>query len=90
MKEFKNVRGTQPTRPLEVEVGPTHAYVRSNIRPVEAPSIGITFWIYDEVQYTLAEYIQLQQEKIEEIQNFTDKYLLDLEHRLTQLELGGA
>ena len=60
MKYYANVRGSQPRRPLEIDTqsSPTTVYIRENIRKEIID--GVSFWVYDETQYTTREYIQLQ------------------------------
>ena len=56
MKEFKNVKGSQPTVP-SLEVNVDTVYVRTNIRRIETEHF--TGWQYDEKQYTLREFHEL-------------------------------
>ena len=76
MKEFQNVRGSQETVP-SVEVGVDTVYIRSTVRRVKSPEF--MGWEYDEVQYTLREYIEY-------LSNKDDLLMLDLDFRLTMLE----
>ena len=51
--EYKKVKGTQKTKPLEYEVGKTTIYYRKNIeRKNEVDENGevFEFWEYDEAQ----------------------------------------
>lgn len=86
MELFNNVRTYGQSQPLSVEVGPTHVYERRNFRSQEEPAVNSIVWTYDEVQYTLSEYVARQQEKIEEIQSFISNYSINIESRLARLE----
>ena len=51
--EYKKVKGTQPTKPLEYEVGKTTIYYRKNIErksEVDENGENFEFWEYDEAQ----------------------------------------
>lgn len=66
MEKFKNVRGTQPQRPSDLEILDSTVHVRTNIREVreeggEMP--GFDGWEYDESVYEKNEYIQMIAEK---------------------------
>lgn len=54
------VRGTQETKPLELEFGKTTVYERKNIRRVDEPDTeeeaSFHGWEYEETQYTIAEW----------------------------------
>lgn len=54
------VRGTQETKPLELEFGKTTVYERKNIQRIDEPDTeerrGFHGWEYDETQYTIAEW----------------------------------
>ena len=60
MKHYTQVYGSQPRRPPEIDTqsSPTTVYIRENIRKEIID--GVSFWVYDETQYTTREYIQLQ------------------------------
>lgn len=60
MKHYTCVHGSQPKQPSEIDTqsSPTTVYVRENIRKKIID--GVSFWVYDETQYTTREYIQLQ------------------------------
>jgi hypothetical protein len=64
MKIFNKVRGTMKNVP-NVEVNADTVYVRSNI--VRIDSERFNGWQYDEIQYTLREYVE----------NLAEKQLLD-------------
>lgn len=55
MKYFKGVRGTQEQVPV-IEVNKDTVYVRTNIERIEEDEFK--GWQYDEVQYSLQEYIE--------------------------------
>ena len=60
MKYYTRVHGSQPKKPPEIDTqsSPTTVYIRENIRKEIID--GVSFWVYDETQYTTREYIQLQ------------------------------
>ena len=60
MKYYTNVHGSHPRKPPEIDTqsSPTTVYIRENIRKEIID--GVSFWVYDETQYTTREYIQLQ------------------------------
>jgi hypothetical protein len=61
--EYKKVRGTQNTKPLELEVNVDTVYLRKNIeRKSETDELGQIheFWEYDEMQLTLREFALMQ------------------------------
>lgn len=70
MKSYKDVRGTQPDRPDELEVNVDTVYVRANIRHVEDEEF--TGWQYDEDQYELKEYIRFIGGKNKELKDADD------------------
>ena len=78
MKIFQNVKGSQENVP-QIEVNIDTVYIRSNIKRIETEDfIG---WEYDEVQYDKDEYI-------EKISTQNDTMLIDLDFRLTMMEMG--
>lgn len=80
MKEIKRVRGTMTEVPL-LEVSVDTVYIRSNVKRVdEGTEEGFHGWEYDEIQYTLQEYLRGI--------NDLGQYVTDLELRLLELELG--
>lgn len=80
MKEFKNVRGSMEEVPL-IEISVDTVYIRTNVKRVdEVTDDGFHGWEYDEIQYTLLEYL----ENINEL----GQHLTDLELRLMTLEMG--
>ena len=78
MKIFQNVRGSQQTVP-QIEINVDTVYVRSNIERIETDDF--TGWEYEEVQYDKDEYI-------EKISTQNDTMLIDLDFRLTMMEMG--
>ena len=57
--KYKKVRGTQLTKPLELEVNIDTVYLRKNIeRKSEIDELGEIheFWEYDEMQMTFREF----------------------------------
>lgn len=60
MKRYTNVHGSHPRKPPEIDTqsSPTTVYIRENTQKEIID--GVSFWVYDETQYTTREYIQLQ------------------------------
>lgn len=60
MKRYTNVHGSHPRKPPEIDTQSslTTVYIRENIQKEIID--GVSFWVYDETQYTTREYIQLQ------------------------------
>lgn len=54
MKQYTNVQST--VRPIELEVDVDTVFSRSNIHEIEKD--GETFYEYDEIQYTMQEYLR--------------------------------
>ena len=78
MKFITNVTGSkEQAKPLIV--GKDTVYVHSNIKEVEKD--GIQMYQYDEWQYEKDEYI-------EKISSQNDTLLMDLDFRLTMIEMG--
>ena len=78
MKFIANVTGSkEQAKPLIV--GKDTVYVHTNIREVEKD--GIQMYQYDEWQYEKDEYI-------EKLSTQNDTLLMDLDFRLTMLEMG--
>ena len=75
------VRGTMKEVP-EIEVNVDTVYIRTNIKRIEEEDF--TGWEYDEVQYEKDEYIKLMAEQ----SNLQDNYLLDVDYRLSLVEMG--
>ena len=81
MKHFIKVRGSQETVPT-LEVNIDTVYVRSNIVRIETEEF--TGWEYDEIQYSIREYIEVVSTKT----IATEEYLLDIDYRMTMKETG--
>ena len=84
MKDYGRVRSTVAPEPMVVDE--FSVWVHSNITPVEEDNGEETFvgFEYDMVQYDKDEYIELITE-----QGIThDNYLLDLDFRLSLVEMG--
>ena len=82
MKEIKNVQGSlQQAQPLIV--GKTTVYVHSNIVQAtdEDGNVVDNLYVYDEVQYTKDEYIQIMAEKNSQL----EKELTDTQLALCEL-----
>ena len=55
MKYIPNVQGSQQSiRPIDVNIDTV--YIRMNVKRIETEDF--TGWLYDEIQYTLREYIE--------------------------------
>lgn len=78
MKFIANVTGSKE-QAKPIIVGKDTVYVHSNIREVEID--GIQMYQYDEWQYGKDEYI-------EKISTQNDTSLMDLDFRMTMLEMG--
>lgn len=80
MKDMGIVRGSAAqAEPLII--GKDTVYVHSNIKPVEDEE-GL--FEYHEIQYEKDEYIKLMAEQ----SNLQDNYLLDVDFRLSLVEMG--
>jgi hypothetical protein len=80
MKDMGIVRGSAAqAEPLII--GKDTVYVHSNIKPVEDEE-GL--FEYHEIQYEKDEYIKLMAEQ----SNLQDNYLLDVDYRLSLVEMG--
>lgn len=65
--EYKKVRGTQNTRPLELEVNVDTVYLRKNIErksEINDEDKLQEFWEYDERQMTLKEFALMKVEEV--------------------------
>lgn len=71
MKRYTDVHGSQMERPPEIDTqsSPTTVYVRENIRREGE------FWVYDEMQYSPQEFIQLQSQEIKLLQQVAGKMI---------------
>lgn len=74
MKHYTDVYGSQAERPSEIDTksSPTTVYIRKNIRREDE------FWVYDEQQYSLREYIALQGESINLLKKVAEKMIYQL------------
>ena len=80
MKDMGIVRGSAAqAKPLVV--GKDTVYAHTNIKPVEDEE-GL--FEYHEIQYEKDEYIKLMAEQ----SNLQDNYLLDVDYRLSLVEMG--
>ena len=80
MKDMGIVRGSAAqAKPLII--GKDTVYVHTNIKPVEDEE-GL--FEYHEIQYEKDEYIKLMAEQ----SNLQDNYLLDVDYRLSLVEMG--
>ena len=85
MTDWKQVRGTQTTRPLEVDTSSSTktVYLRRNIEQVEIEDSQsektVTMWEYEERQMTPEEYSQylLVQESVNTITTFQKQSVID-------------
>lgn len=80
MKDMGIVRGSA-TQAEPLIIGKDTVYVHSNIKPVEDEE-GL--FEYHEIQYEKDEYIKLMAEQ----SNLQDNYLLDVDYRLSLVEMG--
>lgn len=80
MKDMGIVQGSAAmAKPLII--GKDTVYVHTNIKPIEDEE-GL--FEYHEIQYEKDEYIKLMAEQ----SNLQDNYLLDIEYRLSLVEMG--
>ena len=82
MKEYKNVQGTQD-KVDGIEFNVDTIYIRTNIRKVKEVD-PITqkeyeFWVYDEVQYTFNEYLEVLNSKVDKSETEQNTKITDLE-----------
>jgi len=80
MKDMGIVRGSA-AQAVPLIIGKDTVYVHSNIKPVEDEE-GL--FEYHEIQYEKDEYIKLMTEQ----SNLQDNYLLDVDYRLSLVEMG--
>ena len=80
MKDMGIVRGSA-TQAKPLIIGKDTVYVHTNIKPVEDEE-GL--FEYHEIQYEKDEYIKLMAEQ----SNLQDNYLLDVDYRLSLVEMG--
>lgn len=71
MTEFKNVHGTE-AQAVPVIIGKDTVYVHTNIHQEEhvdeMSEETVMEWVYDEIQYTHAEYMMLQEAERQRLQ----------------------
>lgn len=88
MKEYKNVEGTQE-KVDGIEFNVDTIYIRTNIRR-EKNIINeeeIEYWVYDEVQYTFNEYLEVLNTKVDKSNKAQEDLILDNAYRVALLEL---
>ena len=82
MQEFKNVHGTQE-KVDGIEFNVDTIYIRTNIRrengndPITQDYIE--YWVYDEVQYTFNEYLEVLNSKVDKSETEQNTKITDLE-----------
>lgn len=81
MKQYLKVRGSQESVP-NLEVNTDTVYIRTNITRIEVD--GFVGWEYDENQYDIREY----QELVGEATAVHEQYIIDVDFRLTLMEMG--
>lgn len=93
MTEWKSVKGSQETKPAEIEKTYGTVYLRKNIEQIEVEDVTteetVTLWQYDEKQFTEEEYNQytMINESTESILAFRKQEVVD-EYTLELLEEG--
>ena len=80
MKDMGIIQGSA-AQAVPLIIGKDTVYVHSNIKPVEDEE-GL--FEYHEIQYEKDEYIKLMTEQ----SNLQDNYLLDVDYRLSLVEMG--
>ncbi|PIC73354.1 hypothetical protein [Sporosarcina sp. P17b] len=83
MKDYFKVRGTQETV-QEIEVNVDTVYIRRNIKWIETEEESFVGWEYDEDQYAMSEF----GEYLAKAKRLNEQYLVDIDYRLTLLEMG--
>ena len=90
MKEYKNVQGTQD-KVDGIEFNVDTIYIRTNIRREkevdQTTQQESEFWVYDEVQYTFSEYLEVLNTKVDKSNKAQDDLILDNAYRVAVLEL---
>lgn len=82
MKNMGIVQGS-PEMAVPLVVGKDTVYVHTDIQQVPDEE-GNMVWQYHEIQYEKDEYIKLMAEQ----SNLQDNYLLDVDYRLSLVEMG--
>ena len=82
MKEYKNVQGTQD-KVDGIEFNVDTIYIRTNIRREkevdQTTQQESEFWVYDEVQYTFSEYLEVLNTKVDKSETEQNTKIKDLE-----------
>lgn len=82
MKEYKNVQGTQD-KVDGIEFNVDTIYIRTNIRREkevdQTTQQESEFWVYDEVQYTFSEYLEVLNTKVDKSETEQNTKITDLE-----------
>ena len=82
MQEYKNVHGTQE-KVNGIEFNVDTIYIRTNIRrEKEVNSVTqqeFEFWVYDEIQYTFNEYLEVLNTKVDKSETEQNTKITDLE-----------
>ena len=90
MIEYKDVYGTQE-RVDGIEFNIDTIYVRTNIRREkkidELTQKEFEYWVYDEIQYTFNEYLEVLNTKVDKSNKAQDDLILDNAYRVALLEL---
>lgn len=90
MQEFKNVHGTQ-TKVEGIEFNVDTIYIRTNIRREkevdEITQREMEYWIYDEIQLNVMEFVEMLNSKVEKSNKAQDDLILDNAYRVAVLEL---
>lgn len=90
MIEYKDVYGTQE-RVDGIEFNIDTIYVRTNIRREkkidELTQKEFEYWVYDEVQYTFNEYLEVLNTKVDKSNKAQEDLILDNAYRVALLEL---
>ena len=90
MIEYKDVYGTQE-RVDGIEFNIDTIYVRTNIRREkkidELTQKEFEYWVYDEIQYTFNEYLEVLNTKVDKSNKAQEDLILDNAYRVALLEL---
>lgn len=84
MKEYKNVSGTYIDGVPTIDFNIDTIYIRTNIKTDERMKNG---YIYDEIQYTYNEYLEVLNSKVDKSNIEQETLILDNAYRVAVLEI---
>lgn len=90
MKEYKDVHGSQNNL-SGMDFNKDTIYIRTNIRREteinEMTKEEVTYWVYDEKQYSYNEYVEFLNGKVEKSNIEQEALILDNAYRVAVLEI---